>query len=48
MQASQRIEYNHALEYALIESKKLRKPLLVFFGITENFPEGMRDTIASC
>jgi deoxyribodipyrimidine photo-lyase len=40
MQASQRTEYNHALEYALIESKKLRKPLLVFFGITENFPEG--------
>jgi deoxyribodipyrimidine photo-lyase len=39
MQASQRVEYNHALEYALIESKKLRKPLLVFFGITENFPE---------
>jgi deoxyribodipyrimidine photo-lyase len=40
MQASQRTEYNHALEYALIESKKLRKPLLVFFGVTENFPEG--------
>jgi deoxyribodipyrimidine photolyase len=40
MQASQRTEYNHVLEYALFESKKLRKPLLVFFGITENFPEG--------
>ena len=39
MQASQRTEYNHALEYAITESNRLRKPLLVFFGINENFPE---------
>lgn len=29
---SQRCEYNHALEYAIFMSKKLRKPLVVFFG----------------
>jgi deoxyribodipyrimidine photo-lyase len=39
MQASQRTEYNHALEYAITESNRLRKPLLVFFGINEYFPE---------
>ena len=39
MQASQRTEYNHALEYAIAESNRLRKPLLVFFGIKEDFPD---------
>lgn len=38
MQASQRAEYNHALEYAIEKANELRKPLLVLFGITENFP----------
>jgi deoxyribodipyrimidine photo-lyase len=39
MQASQRAEYNHALEYAILKANELRQPLLVFFGITDNFPE---------
>jgi deoxyribodipyrimidine photo-lyase len=39
MQASQRAEYNHALEYAILKANELRKPLVVFFGITDRFPE---------
>ena len=31
MQASQRIEYNHALEYAISKSNKLNQSLLVYF-----------------
>jgi deoxyribodipyrimidine photo-lyase len=39
MQASQRTEYNHALEYAIIQANQLKQPILVFFGITDHFPE---------
>ncbi|MGB9698141.1 MAG: deoxyribodipyrimidine photo-lyase [Thermodesulfobacteriota bacterium] len=39
MQAAQRTEYNHALEYAIIQANELRQPLIVFFGITDRFPE---------
>ena len=39
MQASQRAEYNHALEYAIIKANELRQPAIVFFGITDTFPE---------
>ena len=39
MQAAQRAEYNHALEYAIRTANKLEKPVLVFFGITESWPE---------
>jgi deoxyribodipyrimidine photo-lyase len=39
MQASQRTEYNHALEYAIMKANELRQPVIVFFGITNNFPE---------
>jgi deoxyribodipyrimidine photo-lyase len=39
MQASQRAEYNHALEYAITKGNELRQPVVVFFGITEHFPE---------
>ncbi len=39
MQASQRAEANHALEYALGQANARRKPLVVFFGITSRFPE---------
>jgi len=39
MQASQRAEYNHALEYAAGEANARGKPLVVFFGLTEKFPE---------
>jgi deoxyribodipyrimidine photo-lyase len=40
MQASQRTEYNHALEYAVVKANELHQPLVVFFGITDHFPEG--------
>lgn len=39
MQASQRVEYNHALEYAILKANELYKPILVFFGLTDHFPE---------
>jgi len=39
MQAAQRAEYNHALEYAIRSANKLKKPVLVFFGITASWPE---------
>jgi len=39
MQASQRTGCNHALEYAIIKANELIQPLLVFFGITDHFPE---------
>jgi deoxyribodipyrimidine photo-lyase len=39
MQASQRAEYNHALEYAAGLANARGKPLVVFFGLTEKFPE---------
>jgi deoxyribodipyrimidine photo-lyase len=39
MQASQRAEYNHALEFAILRANELRQPLIVFFGITDQFPE---------
>lgn len=39
MQAAQRAEWNHALEYAILKANELCKPLLVFFGLTESFPE---------
>ena len=39
MQAAQRAEYNHALEYAIRTANKLKKSVLVFFGITESWPE---------
>ncbi len=39
MQASQRAEYNHALEYAIAEANARSRPLVVFFGLTDRFPE---------
>ncbi|MDD5698902.1 MAG: deoxyribodipyrimidine photo-lyase [Victivallaceae bacterium] len=57
MQASQRAEYNHALEFAVREANKAQLPLLVCFGITERYPnanlrhyrfmlEGLKQTAA--
>ena len=40
MQGSQRAEYNHALEYAILKANEMRQPTIVFFGITDHFPEG--------
>ncbi len=39
MQAAVRTEYNHALEYSIELANRLKKPLFVFFGVTENYPE---------
>jgi deoxyribodipyrimidine photo-lyase len=39
MQASQRTEWNHALEFAARSANKQKMPLLVLFVLTENFPE---------
>jgi deoxyribodipyrimidine photo-lyase len=39
MQASQRSEDNHALEYAVSQANNLDKPLVVYFGLTDNYPD---------
>ena len=39
MQAAQRAGTNHALEYAVGAANELRKPLVVFFALTEGYPE---------
>jgi deoxyribodipyrimidine photo-lyase len=39
MQAAQRVEYNHALEYSIRKANELKMPVLAFFGITENWPD---------
>jgi hypothetical protein len=49
MQASQRAEYNHALEFAILKANELRQPLIVFFlesPITSLKP--MKDTTLLC
>lgn len=43
MQASQREECNHALEYAIHQANSLYKPLIVFFCILDAYPEASRD-----
>ena len=39
MQASQRAEDNYALEYAVQKANELKKPLLVAFGLMDDYPE---------
>jgi len=39
MQASQRAEYNHAMEFAITRSNELHIPVMVFFGITDEYPD---------
>lgn len=39
MQSSQRAIGNHALEHAIEHANQLGKPLVVFFGLTDRFPE---------
>lgn len=39
MQAAQRAEYNHALEYAISEANTRKKPVLAAFSLTDDFPE---------
>ncbi len=38
MQRSQREEYNHALEFAIQKGNELELPVIVYFGITDDFP----------
>jgi deoxyribodipyrimidine photo-lyase len=39
MQASPRSQCNHALEYSIKKANHFKKPLLVYFGLTNDFPE---------
>jgi deoxyribodipyrimidine photo-lyase len=39
MQASQRAECNHALEFAVTRANNLKLPLVVYFGLTDKIPE---------
>ena len=39
MQASQRAEWNHALEYALRQGNEQKLPVVVLFVLTDRFPE---------
>ena len=39
MQQSQRAEDNHALEYAVQQANDLQQPLLVVFGLMDDYPE---------
>jgi deoxyribodipyrimidine photo-lyase len=39
MQASQRTEYNHALEFAISQANERKLPVIVYFGLTDAFPE---------
>lgn len=39
MQASQRAEYNHALEFAINQANERKQPVIVYFGLTDAFPE---------
>ena len=39
MQQSQRTFFNQALEYAILKANELNKPLLVYFGLTDQFPD---------
>ena len=39
MQASQRAEFNHALEFSINQANKRKLPLIVYFGLTDAFPE---------
>ena len=39
MQEAQRVEHNHALEYAVQRANELEQRLLVVFGLTDGYPE---------
>ena len=39
MQASQRAEGNHALEYAVRQANELHRPVVAAFGLTDDYPE---------
>ncbi len=39
MQAAQRTEYNHALEYTIRRANELNRPVIVVFGLTDDYPQ---------
>ncbi|MDD2435647.1 MAG: deoxyribodipyrimidine photo-lyase [Bacilli bacterium] len=39
MQASQRVCYNHALSFAIEKANHLGQPLIVFFSLTDDYPD---------
>lgn len=39
MQAAQRVEYNHALEYSIQKANELKQPLVVVFAVTDKYPD---------
>ncbi|MFB0502013.1 MAG: deoxyribodipyrimidine photo-lyase [Candidatus Bathyarchaeia archaeon] len=39
MQASHRTVFNQALEYAILKANKMNRPVVVYFGITDYFPQ---------
>jgi deoxyribodipyrimidine photo-lyase len=39
MQQSQRVRFNHALEYAIEQANALQLPVVVCFGLMDNYPE---------
>ncbi len=39
MQQSQRAEFNHALEYSVVQANDQNLPLLVVFGLTKKYPD---------
>jgi len=59
MQASQRTTFNHALEHAIDRANELRLPVVVGFGLTDDYPDsnarhyafmlqGLSDVSATC
>ena len=46
MQASQRTRVNHALEYAIEKANELKQPLVVCFGLMDDFPEANKRSYA--
>jgi deoxyribodipyrimidine photo-lyase len=42
MQQSQRVHYNHALNYAIQQANELKLPLIVFFGLWTGYPDANR------
>ena len=39
MQASQRTRYNHALEHAIWQANRMQLPVVVCFGLMDNYPD---------
>jgi deoxyribodipyrimidine photo-lyase len=59
MQSSQRTSFNHAMEHAIDRANELRLPVVVGFGLTDDYPEanarhyafmlqGLKDVAAGC